>query len=90
MKNSNLNAFYILRQVSAPRHNLGVFTNTKYMLDEATDYFKENIKNNNFVRLRYDQFYVVNDIQSLKGHNHIVYYNRDTEHATLTYSDNCY
>lgn len=90
MKNSNLNTFYILRQVSAPRHNLGIFTNTKDMLSKATDYCKENIENNNFVHLRYDQFNIVNDIQCLKGHNHIVYYDRVVKYATLAYSDNCY
>lgn len=90
MKKTNQSTFYILRQVSAPRHNLGIFTNTRDMLNKATDYFKENVKNNNFVHLRYDQFNSLNTIQSLKGHNHIVYYNYDAEHATLTYSNDCY
>lgn len=90
MKNTNQNAFYVLRQVSAPRHNLGVFTDTTDMLNKATSYFNENIENNNFVHLRYDQFNIVNDIQSLKGHNHIVYYDHVIKHATLAYSDNCY
>lgn len=89
-KTTNQTTFYVLRQVSAPRHNLGIFTNTTDMLSKATDYFKENLKDNNLVHLRYDQFNITNDIQSLKGHNHIVCYDHVIEHATLAYSDNCY
>lgn len=90
MKKTNQNTFYVLRQVSAPRHNLGIFTNTRDMLNKVTDYFKENVKNNNFVHLRYDQFNNLNTIQSLKGRDHIVYYNYNTKHVTLTYSNDCY
>lgn len=77
--------FYVLRQVNKPRHNLGVFTDKGAMLNKATSYMQHN----GYPHLRYDHFLEANQTQDLKGYNHIIYYDKQLQHATLKYNDHC-